>query len=200
MKVKVTTWLRRGVVISRCDWPESLSNFLLHILSTEFVPHHNDELWEVELPIVINVDLIHNVHDLLFGGVPTQRTHQHTKLTGRDKTITVLKNKQTLEARHDQFVVQVRTLSKSRKASFISNMKSIEMLLSWTKAKTSLRSASLRICSSGGAGGLGPTPAIQQVWPLTQFHSDVLFVLPLTWVKDTCSVPFSNSCTHTVKP
>lgn len=40
---------------------------------------------------MVDVDLVHDVHDLVLGGVATQGTHEHTQLFGANEAIAVLK-------------------------------------------------------------------------------------------------------------
>ncbi len=72
------------------EHPEGLSDLHFHVLVSEFVAHHDRELGEVEFAVVIDVDLVHNVHDFVLGGISAQRPHQDAELFGADEAVAVL--------------------------------------------------------------------------------------------------------------
>jgi hypothetical protein len=43
---------------------------------------------------VVDVDLVHDVHDLVLGRVAAERAHQHAQFLGADEAVSVLKERE----------------------------------------------------------------------------------------------------------
>ena len=70
--------------------PERVLDLLLDGVLRELLVHQNCELGEVKLSVVVDVDLSHEVEDLLLGGIAAQRAHQLSQLFAIEETIAAL--------------------------------------------------------------------------------------------------------------
>ena len=55
--------------------PEGLLDFLFHIFTSQLVPHHDGEFREIQFSIVVHIDFVHDIHDLVLGGIASKRSH-----------------------------------------------------------------------------------------------------------------------------